>query len=341
MKYLYNPATDEFESLAPTLKDRFNLKDQVADASAAVQGTEEAIDLSVDAFKAYQNAGGTKSYKDFIKFGNEGVSKFFKDGGRVDFELGGGVIQGERVGNRENFAAPFAIPVIAPGMVTSIASLLGVAATGQAITTYLQKNPSAIDTVKKALEMSGKMTGILPFGTKPGEQPEIEEELKELSKSKGFDKAPERLKEKGTTIPEKIKTDQPLKTPPKTEPLPGFQINEEASKPQILNFEGTRGKIFEDLPQDIELKPIKSGEVFVKTGGTKERAAPLTGDGEALLENFEKVIEYYNANNIPTPGLKDIFDIAGGNDIKKFREEKGGKKITVPVYNNLVSSTGS
>ena len=32
--------------------------------------------------------GGTKSYKDFIKFGNEGVSKFFKDGGRVDFELG-------------------------------------------------------------------------------------------------------------------------------------------------------------------------------------------------------------------------------------------------------------
>jgi len=106
LKYLYNPATDEFESLAPTLKDRFNLKDQVADASAAVQGTEEAIDLSVDAFKAYQNAGGTKSYKDFIKFGNEGVSKFFKDGGRVDFELGGGVIQGEKVGGRENFATP-------------------------------------------------------------------------------------------------------------------------------------------------------------------------------------------------------------------------------------------
>ena len=40
LKYLYNPATDEFESLTTTLKDRFNLKDQVADASAAVQGTE-------------------------------------------------------------------------------------------------------------------------------------------------------------------------------------------------------------------------------------------------------------------------------------------------------------
>ncbi len=88
MKYLYNPATDEFESLTPTLRDRFDLKDQVADASAAVQGTEQAIDLSVDSFKAYQNAGGTMSYKDFIASGNEGVSRFFKDGGRVNFNKG-------------------------------------------------------------------------------------------------------------------------------------------------------------------------------------------------------------------------------------------------------------
>ena len=89
MKYLYNPATDEFESLAPTLKDRFDLKDQVADASDAVKGTEDAIGLSLDSFKAYQNAGGTMSYKDFIASGNEGVSRFFKDGGRVDFKYGG------------------------------------------------------------------------------------------------------------------------------------------------------------------------------------------------------------------------------------------------------------
>ena len=75
-------------------------------------------------------------------------------------------IQGEKVGGRENFLNPvLAVPFIPAGMVTSIASLLGVAATGQAITTYLQNNPSAIDTVKKALEMSGKMTGVLPFGT--------------------------------------------------------------------------------------------------------------------------------------------------------------------------------
>ena len=260
---------------------------------------------------------------------------------RERFALGGGVIQGEKIGGRENFAAPFAIPVIAPGMVPAIASLLGVTATTQAINTYLQNNPEAIDTVKKALELSGKITGVLPFGTKPGEQPEIEEELKELSKPKGFPgKAPDMPKSEGTKIPEPKKQDIPVNIPPKVEPLPGLPIDEEAKSPQILNFKGTRGKTFEDLPKDIELKPIKSGEVFVKTGGTKKRAAPLTEDGEALLENFEKVIEYYNANNIPTPGLRDIFNIAGGNDVKKFREEKSGKKITAPIYDNLVSSPG-
>jgi len=81
LKYLYNPATDNFESLEPTLKDRFNLKDQMADAASA---TEMAIDESLKAFKTYQDAGGTMSYKDFIASGNEGVSKFFKDGGSVE-----------------------------------------------------------------------------------------------------------------------------------------------------------------------------------------------------------------------------------------------------------------
>ena len=245
---------------------------------------------------------------------------------RERFALGGGVIQGEKVGDRENFAAPFAIPVIAPGMVPAIASLLGVTATTQAINNYLSNNPEAIDTVKQALELSGKITGVLPFGTKPGDQPDVEEELKELSKPVGLPaKKQEKPKSEGTKIPEPKKDEPPGIEPPDALPdLPGFSKDEEASKPQILNFKGTRGKTFEDLPKDIELKPITSGEVFVKTGGTKKRAAPLTEDGEALLENFEKVIEYYNSNNIPTPGLRDIFNIAGGNDVKKFREEKGG-----------------
>ena len=88
MKYIVNPITGDYESTSFTFRDRFDLKDQVADASAAVQGTEQAIDLSVDSFKAYQNAGGTMSYKDFIAAGNEGVSRFFKDGGRVNFASG-------------------------------------------------------------------------------------------------------------------------------------------------------------------------------------------------------------------------------------------------------------
>jgi hypothetical protein len=147
-------------------------------------------------------------------------------------------------------------------------------------------------------------------------------------------------KSEGTKIPEPKKQDIPVNIPPKVEPLPGFPVDEEAKSPQILTFEGILGKTFEDLPKDIKLKPIKSGEVFVKTGGSGKRSAPLTEDGEALLENFEKVVEYYNANNIPTPGLKDMFDLAGGNNIKKFREEQTGKEIKVPLYNSIVSSTG-
>ena len=101
---------------------------------------------------------------------------------RDRFALGGGVIQGEKVGSRENFAAPFVLPAIAPGMVPAIASLLGVTATTQAINTYLQNNPEAIDTVKKALELSGKITGVLPFGTLPGDRPEEEEKIRKEPK---------------------------------------------------------------------------------------------------------------------------------------------------------------
>ena len=161
----------------------------------------------------------------------ESTSFTFRD----RFALGGGVIQGEKVGNRENFAAPLAIPVIAPGMVPAIASLLGVTATGQAISTYLQNNPKAIETVKKALEMSGKVTGVLPFGTKPGEQPDVEEELKELTKPRGFPgKAPEMPKSEGTKIPEQKKPDAPINKPPETKPLEGFPDQSEEIDTSIL-----------------------------------------------------------------------------------------------------------
>ena len=127
---------------------------------------------------------------------------------RERFALGGGVIQGEKVGDRENFVNPvLAAPFIPAGMVSKIAGLLGVTATTQAINTYLQNNPAAIDTVKKALELSGKVTGVLPFGTLPGYKPEEEERIRKESREPiggGFGSADylDIPKLKGTEIPE-------------------------------------------------------------------------------------------------------------------------------------------
>ena len=238
LKYLYNPATNEFESLEPNMRERF--------------------------------------------------------------ALGGGVIHGEKVGNRENFAAPLAIPVIAPGMVTTIASLLGVTATTQAINTYLQNNPEAIETVKKALEFSGKMTGVLPFGTLPGDQPDVEEELKELSKPRGLEPAKELPKSEGTKIPEpKKKQDIPVNIPPKVEPLPGFPIDEEAKSPQIFTL--TEG-LFDNF--DIgDARKQKKPRVEKIT--KKQQKEPLSKDFTELLDDQDeaamKIAEMYRDREFNDP----------------------------------------
>ena len=53
-------------------------------------GTDLAIKESLEAFERYLKAGGKLGYKDFIALGNEGVSKFFNKGGRVNFASGSG-----------------------------------------------------------------------------------------------------------------------------------------------------------------------------------------------------------------------------------------------------------
>ena len=227
MKYLYNPATDSFESLEPTMRERF--------------------------------------------------------------ALGGGVIQGEKVGDRENFAGPLAIPFIAPGMVPAIAGLLGVTATTQAITTYLQNNPKAIDTVKKALELSGKMTGVLPFGTKPGEQPDVEEEIKEFGKLKGFDKAPEILKEKGTEAPKETKPEIPVSEPPKVEPLPGLTVDEEAKSPQIFPIKVKGGE------KKLYGKTVEEYNARAKEYAKKKRERDKAGESEKFRPDPEKEAIIFDA----------------------------------------------
>ena len=287
MKYLYNPATDEFESLTPTLRDRF--------------------------------------------------------------ALGGGVIQGEKVGDRENFLNPvLAVPFIPAGMVTSIASLLGVAATGQAITTYLQNNPSAIDTVKKALEMSGKMTGILPFGTKPGEQPEIEEELKELSKPKGFPgKAPDMPKSEGTKIPEPKKQDAPINKPPEIKPLKGFPDQSEEIDTSILYNKPTSEDEMSIIRNQFGTYKIKKSEDKrnIKTKVPEPKDGITFSDFRTKLTKepnlLKDIAKKYDKNKFYN--TKDLFNIFGVTTKKgnpKANEYFTGELKKSEVKSRLISSGG-
>ena len=140
------------------------------------------------------------------------------------------------------------VPLLAPALLPAAAAFLGLSGTGlvlqQKVQNYFENNPEALSKFKEYIKDASTMA--LPFGTLPGERPEEEAEEKEFGKLKGFDKAPERLKEKGTEIPEKIKTDEPLKTPPKVEQLPGLTVDEEAKSPQIfpIKVKGGEKKLY-------------------------------------------------------------------------------------------------
>jgi len=94
-------------------------------------------------------------------------------------------------------------------------------------------------------------------------------------------------------------------------------------------FQGSRGKEFADLPQQIldRLLPIEGTDIF-----TKGKKIELTQTGKNLLKNFDTLITYYNTNNIPTPSRVDIFNLAGANQIA---ENRGGVKT--PIYNNVTN----
>ena len=94
-------------------------------------------------------------------------------------------------------------------------------------------------------------------------------------------------------------------------------------------FQGSRGKEFADLPQEIldRLLPIEGTDIFTRT-----KKVELTETGKNLLKNFDTLITYYNTNNIPTPSRVDIFNLAGANQIA---ENRGGVKT--PIYNNVTN----
>jgi len=234
LKYLYNPATNEFESLTPTLQDRFDIKRLKA-----------------------------------------------------------------------------AVPLLAPALLPAAATFLGLTGTGlvlqQKIQNYFENNPEALPKFKEYL----KLTGVaLPFGTLPGDKPEEEERIRKESREPiggGFGSADdlEMPKLKGTEIPKETKKDIPVSIPPKVEPLPGFPIDEEASKPQIFTL--TEG-LFDDFDiVDARKQKKPRVEKITKT----QQKEPLPKDFTELLDNQDeaamKIAEMYRDREFNNPNLYKLF----------------------------------
>ena len=111
-----------------------------------------------------------------------------------------------------------ALPLLAPAIATAIGAALGLTGTGlvlrKKIQNYFANNPGALDSIASK------------FGTKPGDQPEVEEELKELSKPVGgkIETWEGSYADTGTKIPEKIPESKGIEVPPQEKvALPGFQ----------------------------------------------------------------------------------------------------------------------
>ena len=171
---------------------------------------------------------------------------------------------GDKYGLQKFNRLKAAAPLLAPALLPAAAAFLGLSGTGlvlqQKVQNYFENNPEALSKFKEYIKDASTMA--LPFGTLPGERPKEEAEEKEFGELKGFDKAPERLKEKGTIIPEKIKTDQPFKTPVKTEPSPGFSKPEDVDTSILYKTEEQKAKAKEYARKKREREKAGDTEKF-------------------------------------------------------------------------------
>ena len=198
---------------------------------------------------------------------------------------------GDKYGLQKFNRLKAAAPLLAPALLPAAAAFLGLSGTGlvlqQKVQNYFENNPEALSKFKEYIKDASTMA--LPFGTLPGERPEEEAEEKEFGKLKGFDKAPERLKEKGTEIPEKIKTDEPLKTPPKVEQLPGLTVDEEAKSPQIFPIKVKGGE------KKLYGKTLEEYNARAKEYARKKREREKAGESEKFRPDPEKEAIIFDA----------------------------------------------
>jgi hypothetical protein len=177
--------------------------------------------------------------------------------------------------------------LLAPYLLPYAAAFIGTTATGlmaqQKIQNYFENNPDAIPKFKE---------WVSKFGTLPGDQPELEEELKELSKPVGgkIETWEGSYKDKGTPIPDQEKIKPPVDIPPqiKVEPEGFPDLSEELNKPQIFTFAKDKKEVKKKL-DDIE--PYGGADVIGKST-QKDRTKEI----EFLEAFIEFKNKYYGGN---------------------------------------------
>jgi hypothetical protein len=92
---------------------RFTLPERFRLSNGGITGTETAMREARQAYDRYKKSGGTLSFDKFIALGNEGVAKFFAEGGRIGFADGYSVQDdltdfAQNVGKEANLGGGFA-----------------------------------------------------------------------------------------------------------------------------------------------------------------------------------------------------------------------------------------
>jgi len=213
-----------------------------------------------------------------------------------------------------------ALPLLAPAVATAIGAALGLTGTGlvlqKQIQNYFANNPGALDSI------------VSTFGTKPGDQPEVEKELKELTKPtttpiKTWEKS---FADTGTKVPEKLPEPKGIEVPPQEKVAPpGFQkaeplgidiLTKDIPKPGIGHNQPP-SSIEDQPPSSIEEKSLTTqdylddnilNDLLVIRGGIEgqnERMesgfAPMPQSTKAKIEIQlqKKIFDKYGLNQYP------------------------------------------
>jgi len=146
--------------------------------------------------------------------------------------------------------------LLAPTVATAIGAALGLTGTGlvlqKKIQNYLAENPKALDFITSK------------FGTLPGDQPAVEEELKELTKPVGgkIETWEGSYKDTGIKVPEKLPESKGLEIPSVDIKPEGFPIPEQKGwQDYVLEKRKVTGaKIKDETDPDAYITPVWKGK---------------------------------------------------------------------------------